>query len=352
MTDDLVTSLRQTSERLYSAALQAGRPHWMLLLHVHKSGGTTLRELAKRVNEVVDWQADYFRRVALSYGHTRCGHAKSSRADVDRCGVDEQLCLLQGRWRSVTFLANEHVGLSGAILLGLPLIYIASFRHPVARITSNWAHSCRSGERIGPLLDFARSRDDPRSNEYTVRYFAGLVLDVRDLKAMGVPLQAVGHEELMIAKRRLRVLSAIVILEQLDKTLVNLHRFGWPLSVLRRPPHLQSTPRCGPRGSPTHSDACRRAYLRYIDQSHLPESACLINESTHAGLGSAAAYAEVSARNRLSIDLYHEAVALALEQAAVRAPAAPAFTFTAPAVPADVQSEPSRNRRSWRHSDN
>jgi hypothetical protein len=25
----------------------------------------------------------------------------------------------------VTFLANEHVGLSGAILLGLPLIYIA-----------------------------------------------------------------------------------------------------------------------------------------------------------------------------------------------------------------------------------
>ena len=142
---------------------------------------------------------------------------------------------------------------------------------------------------------------------------------------------------MLLAKRRLRALSAIVILEQLDTTLVNLHRLGWPLSVLRRPPHLQSTPRCGPRGSPAHSDECRRAYLRYLDQSHLPESACLVNESTHAGLGSATAYAEVSARNRLSIELYNEAVALALEQA-----------VRIPAVPADVHSVPYRNRRSLR----
>lgn len=205
-----ITALRRASELSYAQAKREGSPHWLQLFHVHKSGGTAFCKKAQSLAGMVP-----------PTPHTNCNPKDDRVVRFAAKDLAGQCSAFYGPLADSTIVANEFEG-SRVIALGLPLIYVAIFRHPLERLISQWSFTCVRRSTGGFALSELISS---RSNEYLLKYMMGFSRGEYQVKE---PLQKAGY---FLAKKRLHTLSAIIILEDYESSLrAGMGRLGWKLN--------------------------------------------------------------------------------------------------------------------------
>lgn len=217
---DIFTTVAQRSQReamWFSAAAEDGA-RWMYALHLHKAAGTELCALARRA------------RMTTPVPYANCMPEQESHR-YPRWPHTMPWELVNGSLRNITFFMIEWTGFSGPILRirSLPLVFVTAIRHPAKRIQSNW--------QMDMALYFCKGQ--PRNltfEEYALRHKCGSYL-TNNYEVNYLAAGSVGSVEtkLAVAKSRLHLFSAIVIVERWASTIRLLTRFGWPdFSTQRR----------------------------------------------------------------------------------------------------------------------
>lgn len=138
----LILQARSSGEAQCHHILHSGGRCRILLVHVHKSGGSTLCALAARNHQSVDFSENCQEQRNLMW-HTKAATEQSRMLETSKHD----------------FIAQEDVPLIDPPLPGKPSLFVISVRYPLDRILSHFRHHRRDGK----LTNFSFSSFAARS---------------------------------------------------------------------------------------------------------------------------------------------------------------------------------------------